>query len=181
MKAASEEDRKWKLEPREVSEWLDWVHAQKQAAGVTGEVDGQQVYMNGAIVTARDGLGVKGCCSIPHGVFRAECARRSTAFLRRVFTCSLVVLRKSLNIANTYESSVPTLKCALQVTTAMSRSPWMGQCVQAGLAYPRGSDLWATLRPLTTCEPSGRGNSDMLGGQELMFVALTSKARRRCT
>ena len=39
VKAASEEDRKWKLEPREVSEWLDWVNAQKQAAGVTGELE----------------------------------------------------------------------------------------------------------------------------------------------
>ena len=40
VKAASEEDRKWKLEPREVSEWLDWVNAQKQAAGVTGGLSG---------------------------------------------------------------------------------------------------------------------------------------------
>ena len=35
--AASKEDMKWKLEPRDVPEWLEWVSAQKNAAGVTGK------------------------------------------------------------------------------------------------------------------------------------------------
>ena len=36
VKAASKEDMKWKLEPRDVSEWLEWVDAQKRAAGAVG-------------------------------------------------------------------------------------------------------------------------------------------------
>jgi hypothetical protein len=37
VKAASKEDMKWKLEPRDVPEWLEWVDAQKKAAAVSGK------------------------------------------------------------------------------------------------------------------------------------------------